>query len=129
MSSVDIRGSGGTAPEWHAVNPCVPTRIYSPVEDSQYTSLVFLQSDIFKIIKFPDNALVWNWAARADCAGLLPRMSRYPHSRSTVDHTSSIFLAAWLVPVPADSYRPGVRYKAKQNITEDDRNRIYYFYG
>lgn len=72
---------------------------------------------------------VWNWAARADCAGLLPRMSCYPRSRSTADHTSSIFLAAWLVPVPADSYRPDARYKAKQNITEDDRNRIYYFYA
>lgn len=113
----------------HALSPCLPTRIYSPVEDSQYTSLVFLQSDISEIIKFPDNAHVWNWAARADCAGLLPRMSRCPHSRSTVDHASSIFLAAWLAPVPADSYRPDARYKTKQNITEDDRNRIYYFYG
>lgn len=81
-------GSGGTAPEWHALSPCILARVYSPVEDSQNTRLVFLQSDIFEIIKFPDNAHMWNWAARADRAGLLPRMSRYPRSRSTADHTS-----------------------------------------
>lgn len=56
-------------------------------------------------------------------------MLLYSRFRSTVDRTGFIFLAARLVPVPPDSYHSEVRYKAKQNITKGDRDRIYYFYG
>lgn len=56
-------------------------------------------------------------------------MVLYPRSGSTVHRTSFIFLVSSLVLVPPDSYCLDVRNKTKQNITEDDRYCIYYFYG